>query len=115
MEFIQANAPELIIIALAILSFIAYIFYMCKKEGLRKVALKAILEAEKMYYSTTGKERLQIAINYVYEYIPAYIKVILPKSILEDLLQKFIQEIFNQVKELLDYEKGVKLIEGAKE
>ena len=115
MEWIQSNLPELIILVLAVISFILYIVYLCKRDGLRVIALRAILEAEKHYNSTTGKERLSFAVDYVYEYIPGYIKVVLPKSILKDFLQQFIQKVFDQVKDLLDYEKGADLIEEVKE
>ncbi len=115
MEWIQSNLPELIILVLAVISFILYIIYLCKRDGLRAVALRAILEAEKQYNSTTGKERLSFAVNYVYDYLPGYIKIVLPKSILEDFLQQFIQKVFDQVKDLLDYGKGVELIEKVKE
>ena len=114
MEYVQSCLPELIILILTIISFVLYIVYLCKRDGLRSVALRAILEAERQYNSTTGKERLSFAVDYVYEYLPKYIKIILPKLILKDFLQRFIQEVFNQVKDLLDYEKGVDLIEEIK-
>lgn len=105
------DLPEIISAIIIILIFIIYLVYIIKRDGLRNVALKAILEAEKQYNSTTGKERLDFAVNYVYEYLPTYIKIVLPKTILKEWLQRFIQEIFSQVKDLLDYEKGADLIE----
>lgn len=115
MEWIKSNLPELIVLVIAVISFILYLIYLCKRDGLRKVALRAILEAEKLYNSTTGKERLAFAIAYVYDVLPSYIKVVLPKAFLESFLENFIQEVFNQVKDLLDFEKGVELIEENKE
>ena len=106
MEWLQSNLLEIIIMTLVVIIFVLYIIYICKRDGLRNVALRAILEAEKQYNSTTGKERLSFAVNYVYEYLPGYIKIVLPKLILEEFLQQFIQKVFNQVKDLLDYEKG---------
>ena len=114
MEWLQNNLLELIIIFIIIILFLIYLFYLIKKEGLRNVALRAILEAEKLYNSTTGKERLSFAVNYVYDYLPSYIKLVFSKKILEEYLQKFIQTIFDQVKDLLDYEKGVALDEEIK-
>ena len=115
MEWIRFNLPELIILLLAVIAFILYIIYLCKRDGLRKVAIRAILEAEKLYNSTTGKERLAFAISYVYDVLPTYIKAVLPKAFLESFLENFIQEVFNQVKDLLDFEKGADLIEENKE
>ena len=109
MEWLQNNLPELIVVIVITILFFIYVFYFIKKEGLRKVAIIAILEAEKLYNSTTGKERLSYAVDYVYEYLPSYVKLLFPKNVLKEDLEHFIQAVFDQVKDLLDYEKGVDL------
>ncbi len=115
MEWLQNNLLEVVIVILIVVAFIIYLFYCIKKEGLRKVAIKSILEAEKLYNSTTGKERLSYAVDYVYNYLPSYVKLLFPKIVLEESLQRFIQTMFDQVKDLLDYEKGELLNEKTKE
>lgn len=100
---IQENWLPLLIVILMIISIVGYIIYLIITKGLKEVALSAILEAEKHYNSTTGKERLEIAVNYAYELLPGYIKLMLPKSILLQLTENFIQSTFEKVKDLLNY------------
>ena len=105
MEWLQANWLPLLIVVIVVLIFIGIIIYLCKKKGLRQVALQAILFAEEQYNSTTGQERLQIAIDYVYSRLPSAITIILPKDFLNTILKNFIQKLFDEVKQLLDYQK----------
>ena len=105
MEWLQANWLPLLIVILVVLIFIGIIIYLCKKKGLRQVALEAILYAEKQYNSTTGKERLEIAVNFMYDKLPCFITSIMPKETMKFMLENFIQTIFDEVKELLDYQK----------
>ena len=94
------------ILILIIVTFIIYVLYQVKKNGLRETVLEAILKAEEHYYSTTGKERFEIAFNYVYDLIPTAWKVILPKELLKKFLDNLIQSTFDEVKDLLDFEKA---------
>ena len=82
MEWLQANWLPLLILVLVVIGFIIYLIYLSKKKGLRQVALEAILIAEEKWNTTTGKERLQIAVDYVYDYIPSYVKIFLSKELL---------------------------------
>ena len=93
------------ILVITVVSFIIYVFFQAKKNGLRETALQAILKAEEQYYSTTGKERFEIAFNYVYDLIPTTWKIILPKELLKKFLNNLIQSTFDEVKELLNFEK----------
>lgn len=93
------------ILIMVVIIFAIYIIYQAKKNGLRETALAAILKAEEQYYSTTGKERFEIAFNYVYELIPVAWKVILPKELLKKFLDNLIQSTFDEVKDLLNFEK----------
>lgn len=105
MEWLQANWLPLLIVVLVAIGFIIYLIYLSKKKGLRRVALEAILLAEEKWNTTTGKERMQIAIEYVYEYIPSYVKIFLSKDLLNKLLTDFIQKVFDEVKKFLDFQK----------
>lgn len=94
------------VLILVIVSFIIYLFYQVKKNGLRETVIAAILKAEEQYYSTTGQERFEIAFNYVYDLIPTIWKTILPKELLKKFLKNLIQNTFDEVKELLNFEKA---------
>ena len=106
MEWLQANWLPLLILVLVVIGFIIYLIYLSKKKGLRQVALEAILIAEEKWNTTTGKERLQIAVDYVYDYIPSYVKIFLSKELLNKILADFIQKVFDEVKKVLDFQKG---------
>lgn len=111
MEWLQANWLPLLILVLVVIGFIIYLIYLSKKKGLRQVALEAILIAEEKWNTTTGKERLQIAVDYVYDYIPSYVKIFLSKELLNKILADFIQKVFNEVKKVLDFQK-VEMLKG---
>lgn len=113
MKWLAANWLPLLIVILLILAFIVMVIYLCKKKGLRKVALEAILEAENFYNSTTGQERLDMAILYVYSRLPIYLTVIIPEPVMKKVLKNFIQKVFNDIKDALDYQKP-QLEEGGK-
>ena len=111
MEWLQANLLSLLILVLVVIGFIIYLIYLSKKKGLRQVALEAILIAEEKWNTTTGKERLQIAVDYVYDYIPSYVKIFLSKELLNKILADFIQKVFDEVKKVLDFQK-VEMLKG---
>ena len=111
MEWLQANWLPLLILVLVVIGFIIYLIYLSKKKGLRQVALEAILIAEEKWNTTTGKERLQIAVDYVYDYIPSYVKIFLSKELLNKILVDFIQKVFDEVKKVLDFQK-VEMLKG---
>ena len=100
---IQENWLPLLVLIIIVLFIIGYIIYLVLTKGLKEATLKAILEAEKHYNTTTGKERLEIAVNYIYEFCPKVLKLILPKTVLLEMLHNFIQKTFNKIKDLLDY------------
>ena len=62
---------QIILLVIVIVLAVLYVIYLIKKYGFKKVALQAILFAEKQYNTTSGKERMNIAIDFVYDnYIP---------------------------------------------
>ena len=104
MEWLPINWLPLTIVVIAVLIFIGIIIYLCKKRGIRQVALEAILIAEQQYESTTGQERLAMAIDHVYNnIIPKVITMFIPKELILSQIEKFIQKLFDDVKALLDY------------
>lgn len=96
---------SLIIVIITVLVIIGIVIYLCKKKGLREIALQAILVAEEHYSSTTGQERLDLAINYVYNRLPSKFISFIPESLAKIILKNFIQKVFDEVKLALDYQK----------
>lgn len=108
MEWILSNWLPLTIILISILVIIGIIVYLCKKNGLKQVAYQAILLAEEHYNSTTGQERLDLAINYMYSKLInkfPIISNIIPESLAKSAIRIIIQKIFDEIKLVLDYQK----------
>ena len=98
-----------------VVAFVLWLVYLYNHDKLQKVALQAILEAEKAFRSGKGKEKMEYAVCYVYELLPSYTRFILPKDFLYTLLEHFIQKLFDEVKKLLDYKDNIVVInEGGK-
>lgn len=94
------------IIAIAVIGILVcfYIFIRVYKRGLRQTAIDLILEAEKCITSGNGKEKMSMVIGgikskFAMSGLPLSLLSLIPDSVIE----KFVQDIFNQVKALLDY------------
>lgn len=105
MDWFQNNWLSCIIILLVIIIFIGFIFYLCKKNGIKKVALDAILEAEKYYNTKTGQERFEYAVSFVYTNLPNIIQSIIPEKLALSFCKSLVQKTFDDVKSILDYQK----------
>lgn len=115
MEWLQSNWLPLVVIIVVVILFIIKLIKKCLEVGMREAALDAILQAEKEFTSGKGKEKMQFAIDYVFDLLPLYVKVLVPKNILIEFVHKFIQTLFDEVKKLLDYQKpNVEILEGGK-
>lgn len=97
MNYNQICIIFLIIYALALL---IYFIYKIKKDGLRTTVINLILQAEKHFGSGNGKEKMQFVIGNVINILPAPIKIF----ITTENVEKFIQTIFDEIKEVLEYE-----------
>ena len=114
MEWLQQNWLPLVVLIIVAILFIIKLIKKCLEVGMREGALEAILEAEKAFQSGEGKEKMQFAIDYVFDLLPLYVKVIVPKNMLVEFVHNFIQTLFDEVKKLLDYQKVEKLEGGKK-
>lgn len=105
MEWLQNNYVALVVIVLIAVAFIGWLIYLCKKNGIKKIALEAILKAEEQYNTKTGQERFEYAVDFVYNKLPDFVKAILPKEIVLNIIKNIVQQTFDEVKALLDYQK----------
>ena len=86
MEWLQNNYVALVVIVLIAVTFIGWLIYLCKKNGIKKIALEAILKAEEQYNTKTGQERFEYAVDFVYNKLPDFVKAILPKEIVLNII-----------------------------
>ena len=101
MQFIQTHWLELAIVALFFIVVIAYIGWLIKKKGLRAIVIEMIVKAEEKYEQGKNTEKM----NYVIDKVIAIIPMPFSLLITRETIQKFIQKIFDEIKEALDYQK----------
>ena len=99
MEFIQTHWLELIILALFLVGAIIYIAWLFKKKGLRGVVIDLIVKAEAEFKQGENNEKLNFVIDKLIAKIPLPFSLFITKT----TIKKFIQAIFNEIKQALDY------------
>lgn len=82
----------------AVASFVGYYFYIRSK--LAKAATGAVNDAEKE--DKTGAEKLQIAVDQVYALVPAILKTIISREIVQGLVQAAFDKIEEYAKKQLE-------------
>ena len=92
------------IVAIIVIIFIIKLAWQIKKKGLKGFAIDMILKAEDLYEKGQNSEKMQFVID--------EIKAILEETrtgrilsifITEENIEKFIQNIFDNLKKALDY------------
>ena len=89
----------IIILIIACVCVLGYLFYLIKKNGLRATAIQLIVYAEKTLGSGQGKEKMDMVIDKITELLPLPIRLFVTK----EAIQLFVQHIFDEIKEALDY------------
>jgi len=95
------NILSIIIIAVALIIAIVFLFVQIKRLGLRAVATKFIVEAERIFQNKKGSVKFNYVFDKMYEMIPSFLQMFFTKA----LLIQFIQKVFDEVKIALDYQK----------
>ena len=90
------NIYLIIFLVLIFLSFIAYILWQIKKNGLRSFVIECIVYAERTFKDNQTK--FNAVCNMVINKLPFPFNMI-PTSIIAD----FVQKVFDEVKSALDY------------
>lgn len=99
MEFIQTYWLELSIGVLLLIGTIIYIAWQIKKNGLRGTVVKLIVEAESEFNKGENENKINYVIDKVIALIPAPFSLFITREFVRD----FIQKIFDEIKEALDY------------
>lgn len=97
--FSEILAAIVIFIILAI-----YIGWQIKKKGLRPFAIDMIIKAEDMFEKGKNDEKMNFVISKIKEIIgTTLVGKILMHFITDNMIQNFIQSIFDGLKKALDY------------
>ena len=88
------------IISICVIVIIAvfYILWRIYKKGLRQTAIDLILLAEKQFSKEESREKMKMVVGGIIAKLPFPLNLI-PASMVE----QFVQGIFDEVKELLNY------------
>lgn len=89
----------IIILVLACIAILGYLYWMIKKNGLRAFVVKLIVTAEQEFEKGANQDK----INYVIDGLLAFLPKILRCFITRENVKTFVQRVFDDVKEALDY------------
>lgn len=98
------DEKTLYIILLILVCFFAFIYllYQIKKNGLRATVIRLIVCAEKNFQKGENREKMNYVIRHFVSILPTPVRFF----ITEDAVENFIQCIFDEVKEALDYKEA---------
>lgn len=91
---------QFICLAVIVLFTVIFIAWKIYKQGLRKVAIDLIVQAEERIKD--NREKFDTVVNTVINRLPFPFYLIITTSTIE----KFVQTTFNEIKKALDYQKG---------
>lgn len=90
---------SIVVLVLGFVILVGCLYYQIKKNGLRKVAIDIIVKAEELLGSGKGKEKMQYAITQFLVLLPAPLRIFITVNTVET----FIQEVFDDIKDALEY------------
>ena len=89
----------IIILVLACIVILGYLYWMIKKNGLIPVVVKMIVAAEDQFEKGANQEKINYVIDSLLEFLPKILRCFITR----ENVKSFVQKVFNSVKEALDY------------
>ena len=89
----------IIILIVACIITLLTLWYKIQKEGLRNVAIRLIVIAEKNFGSGEGKKKMEMVVANIHKALPTPLNFFLT----ETMITNFVQMVFNEIKEALEY------------
>lgn len=90
---------QIIATAIIFLAVLLYIVWQIKKKGLKKTVVNLIVVAEELFEDGEGQEKMNYVIDSVIGLLPFPLRLVITRN----TLRKFIQKIFDIIKQALDY------------
>ena len=93
-----------VIIALAAMCVILVCLYLKDKtkDEIRVDVYKLILKAEKEFLYGQNKQKFEYVVQLARSFLPAPLQAIISAPVLQSLFEKLIQEIFYEIKDVMD-------------
>ena len=89
----------IIILILACIAILGYLYWVIKKNGLIPVVVKMIVAAEDQFEKGANQEKINYVIDSLLEFLPKILRCFITR----ENVKSFVQKVFNSVKEALDY------------
>ena len=89
----------IIILVLACIAILGYLYWMIKKNGLIPVVVKMIVAAEDQFEKGANQEKINYVIDSLLEFLPKIFRYFITR----ENVKAFVQGVFDDVKEALDY------------
>lgn len=92
----------IMLLIMACIFILIYLLWQVKKNGLRATVVHLIVYAEKNFLKGANRSKMEYVIEKITALLPTPIRFFITPSEVED----FIQSVFDEIKEALDYEGG---------
>ena len=89
----------IIILVLACIAILGYLYWMIKKYGLRAFVIKLIVAAEQEFEKGANQDKINYVIDGLLEFLPKILRCFITR----ENVKAFVQGVFDDVKEALDY------------
>lgn len=89
----------IIILILACVVTLGYLYWMIKKNGLRAVVVEFIVAAERQFEKGENQTKINYVIDRIINILPEFLKIFITR----DNVKTFVQGVFDEVKQALDY------------
>lgn len=97
MEFLITNASTLVTIIVILVGMVGLLFAK-KWSDLRAEAYKLVIQIQTLANTLEGKRKFELALDSLYSYIPTILKPFITKEI----LAKYLQKCYEDIKDYLD-------------
>ena len=91
-EFLNANLGNILLLVIAIIAIIVAIKLKYVKQ-VKQILLYLVTKAEKEYGDGTGKLKLSAVSEWVYEKLPSLARVFISADLIEELINKAVEEM----------------------
>ena len=89
----------IIILIFACIFILGYLYWMIKKNGLRAVVVEFIVAAERQFDKGENQTKINYVIDRIINILPEFLKIFITR----DNVKIFVQGVFDEVKQALDY------------
>lgn len=117
LNFIKLNYSSILVV-LAIIVGLLFIYKKEKKEFVKQVVLSLVVQAEKALGSGTGELKYAMVVEELYKVLPLILTLLITKKELDNIIEssvQYLKEYLKKDKDLLGYEDEYRKVNFASE